>query len=240
MRAMWRYHGSSMLTSKLPYINRVPKPLLRKWLGFGGWKFWLMLFVEGPLTLVVVPIASLFPRYELRTDTMKRLARQRGEPEYTQYTRIRQYLPKWANWFQTHDNAADELYWGDFDNFINNRFAKYYKTSSLFRYYNCVAWHYRNKAYGYSYYVAGTAKGTDEPAISEYGKEDSGELWVKIEIYQNWYKYEAQIPSTLFKGRYRSINIGWKSHRSAPPLEDGTFNVLYANRLSWIFRRKYK
>lgn len=227
------------LTKNLPYIDRVPKHLQSKWQGFLGWKFWMMLFVEVPLTLIVVPIASLFPRYELRTDTMKRLARELGEPEYTQYTRMREYLPKWANWFQTPDNAADELHWADYDNFINNHFAKYYPTSSLLRYYNRVWWlMVRNKAYGFSYYIVGTSKGNDDPIIHEFGVEDSGELWVRIEVYENWFKYEAQIPS--WGGRYRSVNIGWKSHRSAPQLEDGTLNVLYANRLSWIARRKYK
>lgn len=226
-----------MLTSNLPYIDRVPKHLLRKWQGLLGWKFWLMLFVEVPVTLVVVPFVSLFPRYELRSDTMKRLARELGEPEYTQYAKMREYLPLWANWFQTHDNAADEYFWGGYDDFINNRFAKYYDKSKLLRYYNRVMWHYRNKAYGFSYTVFGTAKGTDEPNVFEHGVEDSGKLWVRIEIYKNWFKYEAQIPDG---DKYRSVNIGWKSHRSAPPLDDGTYNVLYANRLAWFTRKDYE
>lgn len=222
----------------LPYYKLVvPKHLHDKWYGNFGWKFWVMLFVEVPLTLLVVPIASLFVRYDVRTDKMKRVARERNEPRETLYTRMREYLPLWANWFQTHDNAADELYWDDYENFINEKFGHLYSDSWLLRYYNRVAWHYRNKAYGFSYYVWGTAKGNDEPNVFEVGAEDSGELWVRIEVYKNWFHYEAQIPNG--KGRYRSINIGWKSHRSAPALPDGSFNVLYANRLSWIARRKY-
>lgn len=224
-----------MLTDDLPYIHRVPKNLLYKW----KWLFWPMLFVELPIALIVVPIASLFPRYELRSDTMKRLARELGEPEYTQYTRMREYLPTWANWFQTHDNAADEYFWGGYKDFINDRFAKYYDKSKLLRYYNRVRWHYRNSAYGFSYTVMGAPKGEGEPDVWEHGVEDSGSLWVQIKTAKNgkWFHYEAQIPSG--DGKYRSVNIGWKTHRSAPPLEDGTYNVLYANRLAWFRRKQY-
>lgn len=221
----------------LPHFDLVPKHLREQWYGKFGWKFWLMLFVEIPLTLLVVPVASLFPRYEVRTDTMKRLARERGEPEYTQYTRMREYLPRWANWFQTHDNAADEYYWAAYEDFINDKFGHMYDRSWLLRYYNRVMWHFRNKAYGFSYYVLGAPKGDTDPTVFEVGTEDSGELWVRIELYPTWFKYEAQIPSG--NGRYRSVNIGWKAHRSAPALPDGSYNVLYANRLAWIARRKY-
>ena len=224
-----------MLTDNLPYIHRVPTKLLDKW----TWMFWPMMFVEIPLTLIVVPIASLFPRYEVRTDSMKRRAYDKGLPRYTQFSEMREYLPKWANWFQTHDNAMDEYWYGMYDDFINNRFTqKTYDNSKLLRYYNRVRWGYRNKAYGASYTLFGAPKGNLEPDIFETGEEDSGKLWVRLEIHPYWFHYEAQIPT--IDGEYRNVNIGWKANRSAPPLKDGTYNVMYANRLAWFRRKQYK
>jgi hypothetical protein len=227
-----------MLTDNLPHIDQVPPKLLKQWLGFLGLKFWSMLIIEVS-AYFIVPFISVFYRWEIRTDSMKRVAHDKGLPRYTQFTVMRQYLPKWANWFQTHDNAADEYWYGMYDDFINNRFTqKQYDNSRLLQYYNRVMWHWRNKAYGYSYTVVGEPMGFDDPDVFEVGTEDSGELWVRIEKYPTWFKYEAQIPNG--KGRYRSVNIGWKSHRSAPPLPSGVVNVLYGNRLAWLSRKSYK
>lgn len=227
----------NILVKNLPHIDQVPKKLLNKWLGIFGLKFWVMLFVEVS-AYFIVPFISIPYRWEIRTDSMKRVARERGLPRHTKFTKMRQYLLKCFNWFQTHDNAADEYFWDGYDDFINDKITiEQYQNSWWLQYYNRVMWHWRNKAYGFSYTVMGQPKGFDEPEIFEVGVEDSGELWVRIEKYTNWFKYEAQIPKG--DGKFRSINIGWKSHRSAPPLPSGLYNVLYANRLAWFSRKKY-
>ena len=222
------------LTKNLPHYSRVPNHLQEKWEGM----FWAMMKVEVG-AYAVVPIIARNYRLELRTDTMKRRAAQRGEPRYTQYTELREYLPeKWAG-YQTHDNACDELWWGLYDSSVNNRYSQEdYDTKAWLRYYNRVAWLTRNKAYGFSYTEFGAPKGTSVGHTFTHGVEDSGELWVCIKTHEHWFHYEAQVPTG--NGKYRSVNIGWKANRSAPPLEDGTYNVMYANRLAWFKRKQYK
>jgi len=223
-----------MLTGNLPYIDLVPPKLLSKWKR----RFFPTLIVEAS-ALFVVPLVSLWYRWEVRTDTMKRVAHDKGLPRYTTFTKMRQYLPKWANWYQTHDNAADEYWYGKYDDLVNDIFTQEdYDKSWLLQYYNRVRWHWRNAAYTFSYMVMGMPKGDDEPDTFEAGIEDSGKTWVKITTHQNWFQYEAQLPDD--EGEYRSVNIGWKINRSGPALEDGTYNVMYANRLAWLSRKEYK
>lgn len=224
-----------MLTDNLPYIHRVPEKLLFKW----KWRFWPMLFVEIS-AYFLVPFMALLVRKKLRTDTNKRRARLEGRNRYKKFTEAHEYLPKIFNWYQTHDNSASEYFNGDYANFINNgKTFEDYKNSWLLRYYNRVMWLWRNKAYGASYTLFGEPKGNLEPEIFEAGEEDSGKLWVRIEIHPYWFHYEAQIPT--LDGEYRNVNIGWKANRSAPPIEpSGVINVMYANRLAWFKRKEYK
>lgn len=86
----------------------------------------------------------------------------------------------------------------------------------------------RNNAYGFLYNLFSTP--VEEPlSIIDNNKEDSRELWYRLEQYPSSFKFECQIP--LFGDRYLSINIGWKAHKGFP-------KKLYANRI--IGFRKYK
>lgn len=159
----------------------------------------------------IVPIACLFTRTELRTDTMKRKARAARVPEYTQFTAMRTYLHKAFNWYQTHDNAMDEYWYGGYDDFINNRFTQdTYDKCWLLRYYNLVMWGWRNKAYNFRYLVLGVPQSLDEPSVFKDGDST-------LYLWRDYFFYERNGSKT-----------GWNSHRSAPVLRNGRKNVMYA------------
>jgi hypothetical protein len=161
----------------------------------------------------IVPIACLFTRTELRTDTMKRRAKDLGEPEYKQYTAIRVYLSKWFNWFQTHDNAMDEYWYGGYDDIVNNRFTQEtYDKSWLLRYYNLVRWGWRNPAYTFRYEFLGIPQSFDEPSVFRDGDK-------VLYVWGNYFLYERNGKKT-----------GWNSHRSAPVLANDRKNVMFAIR----------
>jgi hypothetical protein len=220
---------------RFPHYERfVPEYLRSKWDN----RFWVAAIVEA-IGYLFMPLICLFTRQEMRVDRMKRRAREWGDPSYTQYEAMRDYLPKWLNWFQTHDNAMDEYWYGDFKDSINSKYSQTdYDKSWLLRYYNRVKWGWRNNTYGFQYFTLGVAE-EDSPYKSfEEGTEDSGKLWVKIDVYANYFQYECQIPNG--KGGYKHYNFGWKAHRSAPILaETGRKNVMYANRII-TNTRKYK
>lgn len=159
----------------------------------------------------IVPIACLFTRTELRTDTMKRRARDLGFPEYHQFTAIRVYLHKAFNWFQTHDNAMDEYWYGGYKDIINDRCTqKTYDKCALLRYYNRVRWGWRNAAYTFRYKVLGVPQSFDEPSVFKDGDK-------VLYVWDDYFLYERDGKKT-----------GWNSHRSAPVLSNGRKNVMYA------------
>jgi hypothetical protein len=163
----------------------------------------------------MVPIASLFTIKESRTDTMKRLARELGEPEYTQYTTTRIYLHPAFNWYQTHDNAQDEFWEGGYADFINDRFTRAdYDKYWLLRYYNLVMWGWRNKAYTFRYQVLGIPQSFDAPSVFKDG-DTTLYVWDKYFLYERINDDKKQ-------------KTGWNSHRSAPVLANGRKNVMYA------------
>ena len=166
-------------------------------------------------TIFMVPIACLFTRLEIRTDTMKRRAKDLGEPSYTQYTTLRTYLKPAFNWFQTHDNAMDEYWYGGYDDFINDRCTQEtYDKSWLLRYYNLVMWGWRNKAYWFRYAWLGIPQSFDEPSIIKDGN-------TTLYLWSDYFLYER------VKGDKKQ-KTGWNSHRSAPVLANGRKNVMYA------------
>lgn len=165
---------------------------------------------------LIVPIACLFARQELRTDTMKRRARDLGETEYKQYTAIRVYLHKAFNWYQTHDNAMDEYWHGGYGDFINDRCTQEtYDKCWLLRYYNLVMWGWRNKAYNFRYLTLGVPQSFDEPSVYVDGN-------TSLYIWDNYFLYEK------VKDNGKKQKTGWNSHRSAPVLANGRKNVMYA------------
>jgi hypothetical protein len=218
---------------KFPEYERfVPMYLRSEWYS----KFWLSVLVEA-IGYLFMPFICLFTRQEERVDTMKRRAKEWGDSPYTQYTAMRDYLPKWLNWFQTHDNAMDEYWYGGYKDWLNDRFTqKTYDTSWLLRYYNRVKWGWRNNSYGFQYFYLGVPEESKPYKTFQEGFENSGGRWVKIEVYENYFLYESQEPNG--EGGYKSYKFGWKSHRSAPPI-DGRKNVMYANRIITT-TRKYK
>lgn len=204
---------------KFPYYKLVvPKHLRDEWESH--------LYKSIAFELVsyfIVPFVSLFTRLEVRTDRVKRMGNK-------QHTMLREYLPKMFNYWQTHDNAQDEYFWGMFadkGDYLDTSIAEY-DNSWWLRYCNRVMWGWRNIGYGYLYHKLGVTQEAEPVEVFEHGVEDSGLLWVRIEVYQNYFLYEAQIPND---DGYKSYKFGWKSHRSAPQLEDGTKNVMYANRI---------
>lgn len=204
------------------YEEVVPKHLRKKW--------------EGMLTLslkekakgyFIVPFACREKNVEMRprTDKVKRYNKQ-------VHTFDREYLTGKYRKYNTHDNAADEGYWGMF--FYKDVLPRNYLDSPSLRYKARVKWLTRNMAYTFFYEEMGVTK-EDEPQ-HEYieGVEDSGELWIHIQVFNNYFLYEAQVP--IGNGKYRSLKFGWKSHRSAPELPDGTVNVMYANRFMFSIK----
>jgi hypothetical protein len=166
-------------------------------------------------TYFIVPIACLFTRLEVRTDTMKRKARELGVLEYTQFTTLRTYLHPAFNWYQTHDNAMDEYWYGGYDDAVNNRFTQdTYDNSWLLRYYNLVMWGWRNKAYNFRYLVLGVPQSFDEPSVFKDGD-------TTLYVWDNYFLYER------INGDKKQ-KTGWNSHRSAPLLSNGRKNVMYA------------
>ena len=181
-----------------------------------AWRFPLAVIVIIS-AYFIVPIACLFTRLEIRTDTMKRRAKALGLPEYTQFTEMRTYLHPAFNWYQTHDNAMCEFWHGNYQDSlgINGLFNdKDFERFWLLRYYNLVRWGLRNKAYWFRYAWLGIPQSFDEPSVFKDGD-------TTISIYDNYFLYEK------VKGDKKQ-KTGWNSHRSAPVLSNGRKNVMYA------------
>lgn len=192
---------------------------------------WLFYFIPALLVELVCyilnPVVAIFTTSELRTDRVKRL-------DNKTHTFDREYLIKPLRWFQTHDNAVDEWWWGAFNTtshfkFLREATQEDYDNSWWIRYLCRVHWMYRNNAYGFLYHIFGLPKEVGA-YTKEYGVEDSGKFWYFLQVFPSSWKLEAQIPYPFTK-RYTSVNIGWKAHK-------GFDKVMYANRVFNL--RKYK
>ena len=155
---------------------------------------------------VTAPIACLFVTKRLRTDRVKVYG---GE----EMTFDREYL--WGPFilWQTHDAACDEYYLGGYSHlsvfpFICNCTDIQYKRNSFIRYVYRVLWVWRNTAYGFAYWVFGRR------------------------VYDTHFQIKKDIP--LFGGYFLSVNIGWKSNRSAPDIN----RLMYAGGLIRIRKNK--
>lgn len=187
---------------------------------------WILYFIPALVVEVFCyltnPIAALFTYRERRFDTVKRLGSIKA-------TLPRDYL--WLSLWQTHDNAADEWWYGVYNEAHWFRFAQNwtqgdYDNSWWIRYYCRLMWLYRNNAYGWLYAIFSRPK---ETALNTrvYGTEYQG-FWLQLKTYPSSFQFEFQVP---LGARYLSVNIGWKAHKS-------TERLLYANRI--IGFRKYK
>lgn len=182
---------------------------------------WLLMFIPSLLIELacyfLAPVAALFVTTRERTDTVKRLNRDI-------VTMPRDYLMKFVYYFQTHDNAVDEWWYGMYNvdhwfEFARKWTQEDYDNSMFVRYYCRVMWLWRNCAYGFLYAWFSRPK-ENAYLIYEAGKEDVG-AWIKIQLCRSSFQIEWQIP--LGK-RYLSTNIGWKAHKQ-------TERLLYANRI---------
>jgi hypothetical protein len=190
---------------------------------------WLLIFIPALFIelacYVLAPIAALFVTRDLRYDTVKRFNKARVVLE-------RDNLVRWLIWFQTHDNAVDEWWYGMYNVDHWFKFAREwtqadYDNSAFIRYYCRLMWLWRNCAYGFLYALFSRPKEN----IGKYnykGNESKG-FWWELKTFVYSFQLEAHIPLG-FGRRYWSINIGWKAHKL-------TDRLLYANRI--IGFRKY-
>ena len=103
------------------------------------------------IATIFAPVIALFITRAERTDRVKRLGN-------TQVTQQREYLINPLYWFQTHDNAVDEWWWGYFNEssvlaYFREATQDKYEGSAFFRYACRVMRLWRNCAYGFSYNV---------------------------------------------------------------------------------------
>lgn len=183
---------------------------------------WFLYFIPNLLITILCylfnPIAAIFTTKRERTDRVKRL-------DNKQVTMQRDYLIPLFYWFQTHDNAVDEYWYGLFTEtsifpFVRNATQEQYDSNWFLRYLCRLLWMYRNCAYGFSYNLFGIEI-IAEDTIKEYGVKEIG-FWWRYRDRKNSWQFETHIP--LFKRVQIDINIGWKKHTGFP-------KVMYANRL---------
>lgn len=194
---------------------------------------WLIYFVPAVLIelacYLLAPVVALCIETRPRFDRVKRLGNISKQLD-------RDYLIKPLFWFQTHDNAVDEWWYGLFNydsyfKWLREATQADYDASKWLRYVCRVHWLWRNCAYGFHYHLFGRIK--EKIGIADmYGQEYQG-FWMFLQRYSKRFQFECQIPLGQVKTgtRFISINIGWKTHK-------GFNKVMYANRI--IGFRKYK
>lgn len=186
---------------------------------------WLLYFIPALLIewvcWLTIPIVACFVVKRPRTDVVKR----RGK---TIVTMDREYLWGVFNLWNTHDNAADEGWYGKYQLKIwwlwwidTSMWTQMdYDYSRFIRWYCRVWWLQRNTAYGWHYLLFSTPKET----ILYYRTTGIEGLtyWYRLEVYPSSFKYEMQFRIT--RSRFFSMNIGWKEHKLME-------RKLYANRI---------
>ncbi len=169
------------------------------------------------IATIFAPLIGLCIIHQERTDRVKRLGNK-------QVTMQRAYLIKPLYWFQTHDNAVDEYWWGCFNEssvltYFRGATQDKYEASAFFRYACRVMWLWRNCAYGFSYNVF--SKPLDE-TLSVIEQGDPKGKWSRFTQRKSSWQFKANYPiRDWFK---LSVNIGWKEHKGFP-------KAMYADRL---------
>jgi len=190
---------------------------------------WLLYFIPAILIelvcYILAPLVAFFVTTENRHDKVKRIGGG-------YITMKRDYIVRPLYWFQTHDNAVDEWWYGVYNidhwfAFARNWTQSDYDNSRFIRYYCRVMWLWRNCAYGFHYALFSKPKELPN-AVYERGIEGQG-FWMLLQLFNSSWQFECHVP-LRYIGRYISINIGWKSHKDMPL-------KLYANRI--IGFRKY-
>lgn len=169
----------------------------------------LVLFIKI-VSMILAPLNAAFITSAERTDRVKRLGN-------AQVTMQRDYLVRRLYWFQTHDNAVDEYWYGCFNEssvlrYLREATQEQYNTSWKLRWLCRVMWLWRNCAYGFSYNLFGRDLNGEE-TLAETGNEQSG-YWKKLIFRSNSWQLKAHYPIGFHI--YIDINIGWKTHRGFP------------------------
>ncbi|TFW71511.1 hypothetical protein C3Y98_05280 [Methylotenera oryzisoli] len=181
---------------------------------------WLLYFIPALAIelacYLLAPLVACFIRKQVRHDVVKRLNRQ-------YVTMPREYIITPLYWFQTHDNAVDEWWYGMYNTDHWFAFARAwtqsdYDRKSLIRYYCRLMWLWRNCAYGFHYALFSRPK-ESYCRVYANGIEGAG-FWYELKVFKKSFQFECHVP--LGK-RYLTINVGWKSHKQKDRL-------LYANR----------
>lgn len=189
---------------------------------------WLLYFIPALaielMCYMLAPVVAFFATSKVRMDYVKRLGRDANL--------IRDYIIAPLYWFQTHDNAVDEWWYGVYNTDHWFKFARDwtqadYDSKAWIRYYCRLMWLWRNCGYGFLYALFSRPKESD-PKTYTHGSEGDG-FWYLLNIFNSSFQLECHVP--LFGVRYLSINIGWKAHKL-------TERLLYANRI--IGFRKFR
>lgn len=217
---------------------------------------WVLIFIPALVIefacYLLAPLVALFIYTEPRFDRVKRLGNK-------SVTLPRDYLIKHLSWFQTHDNAVDEWWYGDFHkdshfkwlrdatqadydkswtldiqfNFNGNIKhlvnGSYLTPSAWFLRYVCRV-HWLWRNCAYGFHY-NLFSAPVESLIKTHtkGTEDVG-FWYQLQTYKSSFQLEAHIP---FGKRYFSLNIGHKHHK-------GFNRKMYANRIPPFGIRQYK
>ena len=186
---------------------------------------WLALYPLSLLVSVVfrllAPLVAIPVVRELRADTMKRFNEQK-------LSWPRDYLLPCFKWFATHDNAADEWWYGMYgDGFwlklVREWTQEDYDGSWFIRYFCRVAWLWRNSGYGFSQSVLGIdASNTMVNDRPWHGFEQI--RWYRLSDLKVLVAFQLKGKLWLTTTRYLDINIGWKAHKSFTRL-------MYAGRI---------
>ncbi len=179
--------------------------------------------VSVPLDLIAVslswlgsPVFALFKVTKPRTDVVKRRKKQT-------ITLPRDYLLPIFSYVATHDNAADEWWYGMYNidfylKFVREWTQLDYDNSWLIRYFCRIAWIIRNPAYGFAYQVLGINYINESPEY-EYV---SNRLQFKIKCFTavifgktlRVYNIKGDFYySSKRKGLRCNFNLGYKAHK---------------------------
>jgi len=177
---------------------------------------WLAFYVLGIastlLAWLLAPIVALFYYKEPRTDVVKRFNKEVK-------TFDSEYIVKWLNWFSTHDNAADEYFWGWYEgDWLDTKlFGKpagqwtisEYDNSWLMRYWARVRWLWRNPAYKFCHDVLGFQR--------EDGCLEVTEKWCGFEV-TTWTNPDGSKAFLVVGGLgfkpFDNMRFGWKANKT--------------------------
>ena len=192
------------------------KLLIFKWLAFYPLSLAVSVLFRLLAPLVAIPTVGY-----LRIDIMKRFGKQK-------IAWPRAFLLPYFKWFATHDNAADEWWYGVYNSkhwlkSVRNWTQTDYNNSWLIRYFCRVAWLWRNAGYGFSQSVLGIdASNTMKNDRPWHGFEQI--RWYRLPDLRILVALQLTGKLWLTSNCYLDINIGWKGHK-------GFNRLMYAGRI---------